>query len=211
MRDTLRVQLWPLPTLGVALALVAGVGLPQLDRRILHGLPPWLREYLFGGSSAAARSVLEAIAGSLITVTALTFSLTVLTLQLASSQFSPRVLRTFNSDRYVRTTLALFLATFTYALTVLRTVRTGEDEQSRFVPELSVTFAFLLTLASLLALVLFLSHLAREIRVETLMNSVHSAADRTIHRLLADEPDTGREGPAGRDPSDTPPEPPADA
>ncbi|MEZ3182744.1 DUF2254 domain-containing protein [Streptomyces pimonensis] len=211
MRDALRVQLWPLPTLGVALALVAGVGLPRLDRRILHDLPPWLRDYLFGGGSDAARSVLEAIAGSLITVTALTFSLTVLTLQLASSQFSPRVLRTFNSDRYVRTTLALFLTTFTYALTVLRTVRTGEDEQSRFVPELSVTFAFLLTLASLLALVLFLSHLAREIRVETLMNSVHSAADRTIHRLLADEQDTNREGPAGPDLPGAPSEPPADA
>ncbi|MBT3150553.1 DUF2254 domain-containing protein [Streptomyces sp. CHD11] len=211
MRDTLRVQLWPLPTLGIALALVTGVGLPRLDRRIQYDLPPWLRDYLFGGSSDAARAVLGAIAGSLITVTALTFSLTVLTLQLASSQFSPRVLRTFNSDRYVRTTLALFLATFTYALTVLRTVRTGEDERSRFVPELSVTFAFLLTLASLLALVLFLSHLARRIRVETLMTSVHSDTDRTIRRLLSKERDTDREGPADPGSPDALPQPPSDA
>ncbi|MBJ6612920.1 DUF2254 domain-containing protein, partial [Streptomyces sp. I3(2020)] len=185
MRDTLRVQLWPLPTLGVTLAVVAGVGLPRLDGRIRHDMPPWLADYLFGGSADAARSVLGAIAGSLVTVTALTFSLTVVTLQLASSQFSPRLLRTFSADRYVQTTLALFLATFTYALTVLRTVRTGEDGRTGFVPQVSVSVAFLLTLASVFALVLFLSHLAREIRIETMMSSVHSAADRTLHRLLA--------------------------
>ncbi|WP_171108707.1 MULTISPECIES: DUF2254 domain-containing protein [Streptomyces] len=211
MRDTLRVQLWPLPTLGVALAVVAGVGLPRLDERIRHDMPSWLRDYLFGGSADAARSVLTAIAGSLVTVTALTFSLTVLTLQLASSQFSPRLLRTFTADRYVQTTLALFLTTFTYALTVLRTVRTGEDEQTEFVPQMSVTAAFVLTLASVLALVLFLSHLAREIRVEKMMNSVHSAADRTIRRLLAEQQDTAGGEPAAGSPPAAPPEPPANA
>ncbi|GBQ04420.1 DUF2254 domain-containing protein [Streptomyces spongiicola] len=189
MRDTLRVQLWPLPTLGIALAVVAGVGLPLLDERFQSDMPSWLRTYLYSGTSDAARSVLEAIAGSLVTVTALTFSLTVLTLQLASSQFSPRLLRTFTADRYVQTTLALFLATFTFALTVLRSVRTGEDGRTGFVPQVSVTAALVLTLASLLALVLFLSHLAREIRVETMMNSVHSDADRTLERLLPEKQD----------------------
>ncbi|ELS50905.1 DUF2254 domain-containing protein [Streptomyces viridochromogenes] len=211
MRDTLRVQLWPLPTLGITLAVVAGVGLPRLDGRIEHDMPFWLRDYLFGGSADAARSVLAAIAGSLVTVTALTFSLTVVTLQLASSQFSPRLLRTFTADRYVQTTLALFLTTFTFALTVLRTVRTGEEGQTGFVPRVSITMAFLLTLASLLALVLFLSHLARELRIETMMNSVHSAADRTIDRLLSEKRDATREGPAAGGPPAPPPEPPANA
>ncbi|MFE7936303.1 DUF2254 domain-containing protein [Streptomyces griseoincarnatus] len=210
-RDTLRAQLWPLPTLGIALSVVAGVGLPRLDKRIQYDLPIWLRDYLFGGSPDAARSVLAAIAGSLVTVTALTFSLTVLTLQLASSQFSPRVLRTFSADRYVKATLALFLATFTFALTVLRTVRTGEDGQGGFVPRVSVTAAFVLTLASVLALVLFLSHLAREIRIETMMSSVHSAADHSISLLLAMKEDGDRADPdAGRPPAVLP-EPPDNA
>ncbi|MBV7697841.1 DUF2254 domain-containing protein [Streptomyces sp. TRM70350] len=211
MRDTLRVQLWPLPTLGVLLAVVAGVGLPRLDERIGRNMPSWLQDYLFGGSADAARSVLTAIAGSLVTVTALTFSLTVLTLQLASSQFSPRLLRTFTADRYVQTTLALFLTTFTYALTVLRTVRTDEDRQTEFVPHVSVTVAFVLTLASVLGLVLFLSHLAREIRIETMMNSVHSAADRTLHRILAEKQDRADGDPAAGSPPAAPPEPPANA
>ncbi|WP_433405750.1 DUF2254 domain-containing protein [Streptomyces sp. CA-146814] len=204
MRDTLRAQLWPLPTLGVVLAVAAGVGLPRLDAWIQHNIPFWLKDYLFGGGADAARTVLEAIAGSLISVTALTFSLTVVTLQLASSQFSPRLLRTFTADRYVQATLALFLATFAYALTVLRTVRTGDDGQAMFVPQLSVTVAFLLTLASVFGLVLFLSHLSREIRVETMMQSVHTAAEGTIHRLLSER------SPAAGGPG-VPTEPPADA
>ncbi|MFD3825324.1 DUF2254 domain-containing protein [Streptomyces sp. NPDC058625] len=114
------------------------------------------------------------------------------------------MLRTFTADRYVQTTLALFLATFAYVLTVLRTVRTGDDGQVMFVPQVSVTVAFLLTLASVLGLVLFLSHLAREIRVETMMQSVHSAADRTIHRLLPERASAAEDLGA-------PPEPPADA
>ncbi len=116
-RDALRTQLWPLPILGILVAVVAGLGLPRLDARIDDDLPRWLTEYLFDGGSDAARGVLQSIAASLITVTSLTFSLTVVTLQLASSQYSPRLLRTFSRDGFVHVTLAVFLATFTFAPT----------------------------------------------------------------------------------------------
>jgi len=139
VREALRTQLWPVPTLGVLLALALGVGLPRLDARVDDHLAGGVSFYLFGGGSEAARMVLSVIASSLITVTSLTFSLTVVTLQLASSQFSPRLLRTFSRDRVVHFTLALFLATFTYALTVLRTVRTSTAEQSVVVPQMAVT------------------------------------------------------------------------
>jgi hypothetical protein len=133
-REALQTQLWPLPALAVVLAVVMGVGLPRLDVQIADALPSTLKAYLFGGGAGAARTVLNAIASSLVTVTSLTFSLTVVTLQLASGQFSPRLLRTFTRDRVIHLTLALFLATFTYALTVLRTVRTDNNDQQQFVP-----------------------------------------------------------------------------
>ncbi len=134
---------------------------------------------LFGGDAGAARTLLDAIASSLITVTSLTFSLTVVTLQLASSQFSPRLLRTFTSDIFVQATLAIFLSTFTYSLTVLRAVRSG-DEAGVFVPRISVTVAFALGILSVLGLVLFLAHLARQIRVETMLRDVHDDATATV-------------------------------
>lgn len=205
IRDTVRTQLWPLPAIAIGLAFIVGVLIPQLDAQIDDNLPPGVSGYLFGGGSDAARAVLETIAGSLITVTSLVFSLTVVTLQLASSQFSPRLLRTFSSDRVVQSTLALFLGTFTYALTVLRTVRTNADDQQMFVPQLAVTFAFALTIASVLSLVLFLAHLAREIRVETMLVTVHRDATGTIKRVLRPPemtPANGRE---------VPPQPPMNA
>ena len=110
--DAWRSQLWPVPAVGVAAAVGLGVGLPRLDALLADDLPPAVTEYLFTGGPEAARTVLSVIASSLITVTSLTFSLTVVTLQLASSQFSPRLLRTFTRDRVVHLTLALLLATF---------------------------------------------------------------------------------------------------
>ena len=188
LRDAVRSQLWPIPAIGIALAAIIGVLLPRLDASIDADLPPTVTAYLIGGGAAAARAVLEAVAGSLITVTSLTFSLTVVTLQLASSQFSPRLLRTFSSDRFVQGTLALFLGTFTYALTVLRTVRTPADGQDLFVPQISVTLAFLLAVTSVFGLVIFLAHLAKEIRVETMLATVHQDAAATLQRALT-EPD----------------------
>ncbi len=178
-RDRVRSQLWPLPVIGVVLAFSAGVALPRIDAYLDTGLPPWVTSVLFGGDASAARTLLDAISSSLITVTALTFSLTVVTLQLASTQFSPRLLRTFTSDVFVQMTLAMFLSTFTYALTVLRSVRSGGDGTA-FVPRISVTVAFVLAIVSVLGLVLFLAHLARQIRVETMLRDVHDAASQTV-------------------------------
>lgn len=182
--ETVRSRLWPVPAAAVLLAVLAGIGLPELDAAVDAYLPPAVAGYLFGGGADAAREVLGAIAASLITVTSLTFSLTLVTLQLASSQYSPRLLRTFAADRVVQRTLALFLGTFTYALTVLRTVRSDTDGTT-FVPQLAVTTAYLLTVASVIALVLFLGHLVRQIRIETVLEHVRADTCATAARLLS--------------------------
>ncbi|HKU04177.1 MAG TPA: DUF2254 domain-containing protein [Arthrobacter sp.] len=182
--DALRTQLWPLPVLAIAAAVALGVALPVVDAGIDGQLPDNAKVLLFSGGAEAARAVLQAIAGSLITVTSLTFSLTVVTLQLASSQFSPRLLRTFSADRFVHGTLALFLAAFAFALAVLRSVRDEVSGSRAFVPEISVTVAFVLAIASVVGLVLFLAHLAREIRVETMMCRVGGETRDTIDRVF---------------------------
>ena len=184
VQDGVRTQLWPLPILGIALAIAAAILLPLLDVSTDADLPGLLDRLVFNGDPGAARTVLSAVASSLITVTSLTFSLTVVTLQLASSQFSPRLLRTFTQDLFVQVTLVIFLATFTYSLTVLRSVRSAEEGGTAFVPRLAVTCSFLLALASVVALVLFLAHLTRQIRVETMLQRVHTDATGTIKSSL---------------------------
>jgi uncharacterized membrane protein len=196
LRDAWRTQLWPVPAVGVGAAIGLGVGLPRLDAAIDDDLPAAVTAYLFSGGPEAARTVLSVLAGSLITVTSLTFSLTVVTLQLASSQFSPRLLRTFSRDRLVHAALAVLLATFTYAVTVVRTVRSSLDNQEEFVPQVSVTVAYLLGLVSVMVLVLFLAHLARQIRVESLLREVHVETAGTMRRVLDRSPGEHTDGPA---------------
>lgn len=179
-REAFESRLWPLPLTAVVAAVVLGVALPVLDRAWDASLPAATEALLFGGGSDAARAVLSAIAGSLISAASLTFSLTVVALQLASSQGSPRLLRMFASDRTVHATLAMFLGTFAYALTVLRTVDDATEDADAFVPRIAVTLASLLTFASVIMLTFFLAHLARQLRVETMMRDVHREASATL-------------------------------
>ena len=200
----MRSRLWPVPAAGVVAAVIAGVAVPELDANVDEGLPPTLARYLFGGGADAARETLGVIATSLITVTSLTFSLTLVTLQLASSQYTPRLLRTFAADRLIQRTLALFLATFAYALTVLRTVRNAGAAGEEFVPRIAITVAYLLAMASVLGLVLFLGHLVRQIRIETMLAHVAAETSGTAQRLL-EQVDPG----AGYPTADAVPSPPS--
>lgn len=172
-----------MPTVAIAGGVVLGILVPIIDRAVDQSLPPALNAVLFSGGTDSARAVLSAIAGSLITATSLTFSMTVVALQLASSQASPRLLRMFAADRMVHATLAIFLGTFAYALTVLRSV--ADADASPFIPRVAVTLASLLTFASVIMLILFLAHLARQLRVETMMRDVHDETLRTIELITS--------------------------
>jgi uncharacterized membrane protein len=180
LRESVESRLWPLPVAAVLLAVVLGLVLPRLDLLIDADLPTAVDSVIFNGGAETARSVLSSIAGSLITATSLTFSLTVVALQLASSQASPRVLRLFARDRQVHATLAVFLGTFAYSITVLRSVRATTDDAAEFVPRVAVTTAFVLTLVSVVMLVFFLAHLAAQLRVETMLKDIHAETNRTI-------------------------------
>jgi uncharacterized membrane protein len=104
--------------------------------------------------------LLSAIVGSLITVIATIFSVTIVTLQLASSQYSPRLLQRFMSDRLVQIVLGTYAATFVYAILVLRIVRAPGTASGAFNPLVSVPVALVLALISVALLVYFIHHIA---------------------------------------------------
>lgn len=187
--DALLTRLWPVPLLGVVVAIAAGLTVPALDRAVGDALPHV--RLLSGSTIDDARELLGTITTAMMTVTSLTFSLTVVTLQLASGQYSPRLLRTFARDRFVQTTMALFLATFAYALTVLKNIQNGPSQTVYAVPHIAVSIAAMLALFSVVGLVFFLAHLVAEIRVETMMHTVCadalSAGSETFRALESEE------------------------
>lgn len=161
-----RERFWLLPMACAIVAAGIGVGLPELDDVLGTGSLP----FLFGGGPEGARALLSAIISSMISFTALVFSITIVVLQLTSSQFSPRVLRTFLRDRFNQLTLGVFVATFVYAMAVLRSVRGTAD--GSFVPQFSVTMAFVFVFTSVLVFLLYLHHTAQSIRVATIIEEI---------------------------------------
>lgn len=168
---------WALPAAIVAISIIAGVALPELDRRIEHSLP-----YVFTGGPAGARDLLGTIAGAMISVTGLVFSITIVTLQLASSQFTPRILRGFLANRITQVTLGIFSASFVYSLTVLRSVRDGPTPAEGFVPQTAVTLAFALVLAAVGVFFAFINHITSSIQISNVISRIGDQARALIER-----------------------------
>ncbi|CAN5216689.1 DUF2254 domain-containing protein [soil metagenome] len=182
IRERLRVSLWLWPSVAVTSAIAAGLLLPLLEGTGNDTLG-------IAGTPDGARAVLSTVAGSMITVTGLVFSLTVLALQMASSQFTPRLLRTFLSDGGNQAVLSTFLGTFAYSLTVLRSIRSPSEGQA-FVPDVAVTVGLALTLLSVGMLVYFFHHLTQQLRVESILKEVTGDTTRLIGRSLSSHDDT---------------------
>lgn len=196
--DSLRASLWLVPTACIAGALVLARLLVAAEP-----LPGWIPEAIvFGPSSEGARAVLGELAGATVTVVGLVFSLTVIALQMASSQFSPRLLRTFLKDRGVQVVLGGMLASAVFDIAVLRTVRSPSEDMEAFVPRAAVTVALILALGAVGLLVYFLHHITRMLRVDVTMGAIKNEALIQIRGL-----------PAGREvlPDAEGPEPPDSA
>lgn len=168
--ENVRSSLWFLPSILVVLALIVSSLLIEFDVRLAERqskLIPWL----FSGTADAARALLSTIAGSLISVISIAFSLTIIALQQAATQFSPRVLRTFTASRVNQLVLGAYTATFIYALLVLRTVRSA-DQGAPFVPALSVTIAVGLALLCLGLLIYFIHHTSQALQVSVIIDQI---------------------------------------
>ena len=143
--------------------------------------------FVFGVGAEGVRGVLSSIAGSIITVTGVVFSITVVALQLASTQFTPRVLRTFIDDRSNQLVLGVFIGTFTYSLLILRFVRSESDGVGAFVPSVSVTVAMALALLSVGCLIYFIDHIAHSISASAVIDRLTREAVATAKHAFPRE------------------------
>ena len=169
LRETLRMSLWFIPTVAVAAAVALASASIALDHRV-----PQARDWplLFPGGPESARNLLSTIAAAVVTSISLIFSVTMVVLQLASAQYSPRVLRTFLRDRLVQTVLGVYIATFVYCLIVLPSVTSPDGREEAFVPAVSVSTAVVLALMSLALFVRYIHHIAHSIRASSVLKSV---------------------------------------
>ncbi len=183
--DYLRSSLWFVPALMIVGAAALGLGLIEvdanLDRARLQERWPWL----FGAGAAGARGTLTAIASSMITIAGVAFSITIVALTLASSQYTSRILRNFMRDRANQVVLGAFVGIFIYCLVVLRTIRGGNE--GAFVPPLAVLVAVLLAFVGIACLIFFIHHIASGIQAETIIKAASDETIDAVDRLFPKE------------------------
>jgi uncharacterized membrane protein len=192
--DALRTNLWLVPTAEVLLAAALFVASDAIDRDAYDGAIR-LPSFVISGSADSARQILTAIAAAMITVVGVVFSITIVALTLASTQFGPRMLRNFIRDRVTQFTLGTFVATFFYAILVLISISPGPHGD--FVPGLSITLALLLTALDLGVLILFINQIARTIQLPEVIASIaRDLAGAIDASIPAVDPNPLRTGPS---------------
>jgi uncharacterized membrane protein len=174
--------LWVLPTISVLVFLLAGAALSRVE--VDEGSP--LAGLAFQGTADDARSLLIVVSSTMITVTGLVFALTIVALQIASGQYSPRLLRNFMRDRGTQLVLSIFVGAFAYATAGLYTVGVQDTGQEAFVPRLAVSGSLALALASVGVLIYFIHHLAHSIQIDTVMSQVERETRSVIDDVYPD-------------------------
>lgn len=181
VRAHLRSSLWVAPALAVSLAIGTAVLLISIDQSLAQHRRDW---FLFDGGPESARELLSTITSSMLTFTALVFSITILVLQLASNQFSPRVIRTFLREQVAKWAMGVFVGTFVYSMVVLSQVRTVPPT---FVPAAATWFALVMAVVSVAVFILYIHRMAHSIRAISVIDKIAAETRAAIDRMFPDE------------------------
>ncbi|KGO33129.1 membrane protein [Desulfobulbus sp. Tol-SR] len=176
-----RSSFWFVPAVVVLDAVVLAVILITVDATVnLPVVERW--PLLFGAGAAGARGLLTAVAGSMITVAGVVFSITLVALSLASSQYTSRVIRTFMRDRVTQVVLGVFVGIFAYCLVVLRTIRGGDE--GAFVPALSVLTGLIIAFVGIASLIYFIHHISVIIQASSIIAATAEETIAAVDRLF---------------------------
>lgn len=175
-----RASLWFVPALFVIGSVAAAIFL--VERTGFAGddlVRRWPR--IFGAGADGSREMLAAIATSMITVAGVVFSITIVALSLASTQYSPRLLRNFMRDTPTQLVLGVFVGNFAYCLLVLRTVRGGAEA---FIPALAVLAGMAYAFVAIALLIYFIHHVAQSIQASSIVSRIFDDAAASIDEMF---------------------------
>ena len=177
---SVRSSLWFIPVMCVLAGVVVSIGTIAVDRWFAFDAVP---RSLTGGPDAAV-AILETIAVSMVSLATLVLTITMVVVQLAMGQFSPRIVQTFLQDRPSQVAIGLFVATFAHAMLTIREVQFDGDGQ---VPGVAIIVAYVLVLTSIAMLVLYVHHIGRSLRVSALIELVGNDTRRLLDRHNPDQ------------------------
>jgi uncharacterized membrane protein len=171
--------LWFVPLACVLVGVGLSIGTIAIDKAFDYELIP---EWISGGPDAAME-ILGTVAASMVSLAALVLTITMVVVQLAMGQFSPRIVQRILEDKPSQLAIGIFVGTFAHAIFALREVQT---DGGGVVPGLAVVVAFVLVIISIMVLVWYVHHIGRSLRVSALIELVGTDTRKLLDAIYTD-------------------------
>jgi uncharacterized membrane protein len=178
--NELKSTFWFFPVLIISLSIVLAFIFLYFDSQISYPQGPW--QYFLISDANSARSILSTIAGVMIGLAGTVFSIVLVVLILAASQFGSNIVKNFMHVRLNQVVLGAYISTFAYCLIILNTIR--NNAQVVFVPSFSILIALLLTVANIILLVFFIHNTAINIQANTVISDISESLSKNIKTLF---------------------------
>ena len=178
--ENIKTSFWFIPCLMIFFAIILSIITVFLDRNLNIKFVDYFG-LVYSGGIEGSRIILSTIAGSMITVAGVVFSITIAALALASSQFGPRLLRNFMNDKGNQIVLGIFIATFIYCLLTLRAFYRVDIQD--FTPIISTTFSIMLAIVNVIIITYFIHHISVTINADSVIYSVYQELTSNIEKL----------------------------
>ena len=175
---------WFLPLLIIGFAVCSAIGLLSLDNYVTVPREGVFRFFLVS-SSDSARSLLSTISGAMIGVAGTVFSVTLVALTLASSQFGPRLIKNFMYVRLNQIVLGSYVSTYLYCLIVLNAIK--DNDVYSFIPSISILVAMLAAVINIILLILFIHNIAISIQADKVISDISDFISMQVGTLFPEK------------------------
>ncbi len=182
--NELIASFWFIPVLLIIFSFPLAIGLLFLDG-LIDVSRDGLQRFIFVNSADSARSILSTISGAMIGVAGTVFSVTLVVLTLASSQFGPRLIKNFMSVRLNQIVLGSFVSTYLYSLLILNAIK--ETDSISFIPAISIFVAIILAIVNIVLLVVFIHQIAISIQADKVISEIHGFISVQVNTLFPEK------------------------
>jgi uncharacterized membrane protein len=182
--NELKSSFWFIPVLIITISVPAAMGFVYLDGTI-NLSQDGLKRFFFVSSADSARSILTTISGAMIGVAGTVFSVTLVALTLASSQFGPRLIKNFMYVRLNQVVLGSYVSTYLYCLIVLNSIK--DMDGFTFIPSISIFLAIIIAVVNIILLIVFIHQIAMSIQANKVISDIHEFVSSQVKTLFPDE------------------------
>lgn len=182
--EQLKTSFWFIPVVIVLFAIILSMILINIDSTY-HYEPDGFFAYFISEDVESARQILSTIAGAMLNVTGVVFSITLVALTLASSEFGSRLLRNFMNDRLNQVVLGTYIATFIFCILILRVVKGVDDNE--FIPNISIFVAIIISIANIILLIAYIHHIAVSIQADYIITDVSKNLRSSLQTLYPNQ------------------------